>query len=110
MAILFFVASSLLLPRYWPDEEIDLYDFYSAVGRWGVAANAIIFLAAIAVNYQLWNTAIVSMFTLLDIITFVTGVGAFLNRSVRQAGFWTIAYVLALIGNVAYILFPAYGT
>ena len=108
IAVLFYVASSLLLPRYWTDNEIDLYEFFSATGRWGAAANSAIYFFAIFLDFLLWGIPVASTLTALKLLTFAAGIGAFLSRSVRQAGIWTVAYVLALVALMGYALNPAY--
>jgi hypothetical protein len=109
LVVALFVASSLVLPKNYTGEDVDLYDYYSADGRWGVAAYTIFFLIVVPFNFRLFGSPVISIPTLWIVVLVGTSFGAFLNRSKRQAWVLTLVFVTVHICNIAYVLFPRFG-
>ena len=107
-ALAFFVASTLMLPKHWSAERVDLYAFFREHGRWGVGAFAMVFLITIPLNVQLYGARLFSIPNLFDAFNALAAVATILSRSKLQSGIWTAVFVALLVANLIYIVIPAF--
>jgi hypothetical protein len=108
VALAFFLASSLLLPKHWSEERLDLFEFFRDQGKWGVGAYAGVFLITIPLNYQLYGAQLFSTDNWFDAFNALTAVATVLSRSKLQSGAWTAVFISILIVNLLRIIYPAF--
>ena len=108
IALAFFVASTLMLPKHWSAERVDLYAFFREHGRWGVGAFAMVFVINIPLDVQLYGVRLFSIPNLFNAFTALAAVATILSQSQLQSGIWTAGFVALLVANLNYIVFPAF--
>lgn len=109
LVVSLFVACSLVLPRSIEKSKVDLYEFFSVEGRWGVAAYAVFFMFAVPYNNRLYGAPFLTVGNMLIGALVLTAVGAVLSRSRVQAGLFTAAFVVVHTVNISRVLFPSFG-
>ena len=104
-----YIACGLILPRQWSDYEIDLYEYFSRDGRWGVAAYSLFYLLVIPYNIRLYGEmATVGVLTLNFSQAVLSGIAA-LSRSRLWVGAATVLFLLLYGSNLLAVIFPAFG-
>ena len=104
-----FIGSSLILPRHWTVESVDLYDFFRDQGRWGVAGYCGFFLLAVPSNILLWGGSALSSTSLLVLGIVITCLGTIFSRTRGQASGWTVAFIGIQLLTWTYVIYPSIG-
>ena len=106
--LLYFCASSLVLPKHYMEERIDLFVHFDKEGRWGVVAYSALFLVAIFVNNRLFDSPIVSMESLMVLIMAVLALATFFSKRKQVAEIVTGVFIALLIIENGYVLIPTF--
>jgi hypothetical protein len=103
-----FVAASLVLPAHWSEGDVDLFAFFRAEGRWGIAAYAAFAVIAIAYNNRIYGIPFMNLLTPVSLVLAVLALGVVLGRSRRWVGVCTLLWLAAAVGPFLLTYFPTF--
>jgi hypothetical protein len=107
-ALALFAAGSLILPKRWPDDGLDLMKHFYVEGRMGVAAFAVFNPLALPLNSILFGSPVVSIVTLFRLAMLVTQTGTFFSKSERTTAILTAVFVALQLGVLTYTVVPQF--
>ncbi len=103
-----FVASSLVLPAHWSEGDVDLFAFFRAEGRWGIAAFAAFQIIAIVCNNRIFGISFTDPSALALLVAALMALGVVLGRSRRWVGVYTLLWFVVSISQFFYIYIPTF--
>lgn len=109
-ALSLFAAGSLILPRRWPEEGVDLRETFRGEGKAGVGAFALFNLLAIPLNSILFQSPLFSVVTLFIGGMLLCQLVVLLSRSERWVGVFTLLYAVLQLGILTYSVVPQFTT
>ena len=104
-----YIACGLILPRHWPEDQVDLYQYFCKDGRWGVAAYSLFVLLVIPYNIRLYGDLATAGILTMNFLQAVLAGAAVYSRSERWVKIVTAVFAVVYIGNVLAVLFPSFG-
>lgn len=106
MTLPIYLASSLILPNAFDDEQTDLLAYFMQHGKWGVGAYVAFLVTGLLANYQFFGIGLISAPALFMLGSIAAAVCTIMSRSCRFIGIWTVTFILLQLSNLAFILAP----
>lgn len=104
-----FASGSLVLPRGDDETTVDLADYFTSNGKWGVGLFGIVHLLAFPLNYRLFGVPYTAPMNLLLVTMLLTILGTVLSKSMRVATLLAVVAMAIQLAILSITVVPALG-